>query len=156
MRYAEVIVLALLFGLMVWGVLTLVRLPSPWPLFIGWILYGTLVQHLHHIISFDSALYGVHVTATVFCVTFIVVVAIAAARGSGPASLTITWGAYALLFLSLSAGVWGAPWDFLRAFTDCYVTGIMVLMLSGRMIFGYLLTLVGVVLPLILWYSAVA
>lgn len=63
-------------------------------------------------------------------------VAIVAVRVRISAGLCLSWAFYAALTLSLSTAIWVEPYDFLRACTDGFVFGALLVIVSGNRIAG--------------------
>ena len=84
-------------------------------------------------------LYWLLAAATYLAVTALV--AIVATRGRVSAGLCLSWAFYVALTLSLSAAVWVEPYDFLRACTDGFVFGTLIVILSGNRVAGVVLAL---------------
>ncbi|GEM_PF-310911 len=151
------------FAALVWFAVQLVgrfafRFSSRASSLLGWLIYAILIQTLLRSLPFDSALHGFYVGATLFCALLICVVAVTVYRRSATPYMPValTWTGYAVLFVCLLGPVWSEPYSFLRAFSDCYVTG-MILIIQTSLLSTYTASyLIGLMLPQAIWYGSAA
>jgi len=156
--YAYIFLAAIFGGL---SVLTLGHVVFKWKcpasLIVAWSVYAVLIQTLLRSLNFDSALHGYFITAFLFCAFIVGIVGYTALNDREiPVPLIVTWAAYTLLLVCLSASVWSQPYDFLRAFSDCYVTGMILIILTWRPSTRIASLAVGVMLPPTIFYGSVA
>lgn len=125
--------------------------------FVGiWSFFNTnSLGPLQH--TFQFALHAYLLGAAVTCGLMGLIVAGEAIRGAPPAPVAISWAVCALLVICLAAQVLVEPYSYLRAFSDCYVVGTILLILSGHLSGArYALALVGLMWPPTIWYGLVA
>lgn len=68
--------------------------------------------------------------------------------------LKVSWALYVLLIICLTTSIWIQPYDFLRAFTDCFVTGTTLIMLTGlRRLWAPLIAMVVPIWILTAWFT---
>ncbi len=65
------------------------------------------------------------------CVAPCGLIGVEAARGDAAPGLKVSWTLYCVLVVCLTTAIWVQPYDFLRAFSDCFVVG-SILTLSSR------------------------
>lgn len=156
--YTSIFLLALLGWLIVQiaGRLVLKLSPAASSV-LGWVIYAILIQMLLRSIPFGSALHGFYIGAMLFCALVVCVVAATVYRHAGAlVPVVLTWAGYAVLFVCLLGPVWSEPYSFLRAFSDCYVAG-MILIIQTSLLSAYAASfVVGLTLPQAIWYSSAA
>jgi hypothetical protein len=119
-------------------------------------IWGPLKSHVLGHSAFGVYLHAYYVIAVAFCGLILLIVGWGACMSTGPAApLVITWAAYATMTLSLTAPVWADPFAFLRAFADCYVTGMVLLILFYRPSAYLASVLVGLMWVPTFWYGFV-
>jgi hypothetical protein len=104
--------------------------------------------------SYDFKLHVYYAAAAAMCVAVCALAGLAAVKGQAPAGLRLTWLLYMALIIVLTTAIWIQPYDFLRAFSDCFVVSATVIMLARRRwLGGALLALVVPVWVLTVWFT---
>lgn len=125
--------------------------------FVGiWSFFNTnSLGPLQH--TFEFKLHAYFLGAAVICGLIGLIVAGEAIRGAPPPPITISWAICALLVICLTTSVWVEPYAYLRAFSDCYVVGTILLILSRHLSGArYALAVVGLMWAPTFWYGSVA
>ena len=105
-------------------------------------------------LSYDFKLHAYYALAAGMCVMVCALAGVAAERGEAPTGLRLTWLLYLALIVVLTTAIWIQPYDFLRAFSDCFVVSATVIMLARRRWLGVaLLVLVVPVWALTVWFT---
>ena len=68
--------------------------------------------------------------AAAMCMLVCALVAFEAMKGSANPGLKISWVFYLALVMCFTTSIWIQPYDFFRGFSDCFVTGATLIMLS--------------------------
>jgi hypothetical protein len=82
--------------------------------------------------SYDFKLHSYYAAAAAMCVLVCVLAGLAAVRGEAPIGLKLSWVLYLLLIICLTTSIWIQPYDFLRAFSDCFVVSATLVMAARR------------------------
>jgi hypothetical protein len=101
-----------------------------WPMLgLGQLVFNNLTGKIVYSPSFvmDLALRGYTVSAALLCVYIACLVIDSLSNQNNPISLRLSWAAYAILMAFLSNVIWLTPGEYLRAFTECYVIGALLL-----------------------------
>jgi hypothetical protein len=110
---------------------------------------------LHDVpMSYDFKLHVYYAAAAAMCVLVCGLAGLAAVKGEADTGLKLSWVLYVLLIVCLTTAIWIQPYDFLRAFSDCFAVSATLVMLSRRRwIGGALLALVMPIWLLTVWFT---